>query len=583
MYTKLTPSVQSAGKTIRLLITILLTFMTLGLGLTSIVNAATITVAAGEVAVSNNGTCSLREAIINANNGAQTHADCDSGSAGADTINLTAGTYSLTDVYESDPDGYGPVGLPSITSDITLVGTSPATTITRGSGTFRLFHVKSGASLTLQNLALSNGLAQGGNGGSGWNGGAGGALGAGGAVYNRGMLTLTGVTLNSNQAAGGNGGNDNPSAFGAGGGGGMGGDGGNSDGTNGGGGGGVNGGAGGGAGPGNNATGTGGGGGGAGYQGADGFANGGNGGFGGGGGGGSCLSVCPSSAANGGTGGFGGGGGGHDYGTSATGFGGGSGSLYNGGGGAGMGGAVFNDQGTVTIENSTFSGNVALGGNGGGGSGNGGSGYGGALFNYNGTVTVINTTFASNSVTAGTGGSAGSAAGGGIYNYQDTGTATLTIQNTILADTPSSKTDCENNSGTVTAPASNRNLIENNSGCGTPTVTSDPKLLALDSNGGPTQTHALADSSPALEQIPLNTNGCGDTYTTDQRGAARPGSKNATNKCEMGAWEAQSLDPTAITLSSFGAQDSGTPLMAGMALLGLFLVGGVAVVRRKRA
>lgn len=41
--------------------------------------------------------------------------------------------------------------------------------------------------------------------------------------------------------------------------------------------------------------------------------------------------------------------------------------------------------------------------------------------------------------------------------------------------------------------------------------------------------------------------------------------------------------PTAITLSSFGAQSSGTPLMAGMALLGLLLVGGVAVVRRKRA
>ncbi|MBP7960424.1 MAG: hypothetical protein KBG20_15650 [Caldilineaceae bacterium] len=41
--------------------------------------------------------------------------------------------------------------------------------------------------------------------------------------------------------------------------------------------------------------------------------------------------------------------------------------------------------------------------------------------------------------------------------------------------------------------------------------------------------------------------------------------------------------PTAITLSSFGAQSSGTPLMVGMALLGLLLVGGVAVVRRKRA
>lgn len=113
---------------------------------------------------------------------------------------------------------------------------------------------------------------------------------------------------------------------------------------------------------------------------------------------------------------------------------------------------------------------------------------------------------------------------------------------------------------------------------------SNPLLIALANNGGPTKTHALEDGSPALEQIPSGTNGCGTTYTTDQRGETRPGSKNQpTNKCEIGAWEAQTVDPTAITLSSFGAQDSGTPLMAGMALLGLLVVGGVAAVRRKRA
>jgi hypothetical protein len=143
----------------------LLAGLALGLSPVPVAHAATINVAAGEVAVSDNGVCSLREAIINANDGAQTHDDCEAGSAGADTINLAAGsTYTLTD---KDPDG-GPdglTGLPSITSQITINGNGA--TIQRdpsyacpeddGSSDFRIFHVGSGGNLTLNDLTVSNG------------------------------------------------------------------------------------------------------------------------------------------------------------------------------------------------------------------------------------------------------------------------------------------------------------------------------------------------------------------------------------------------------------------------------------------
>ena len=55
---------------------------------------ADINVAAGEVAISANGVCSLCEAIVNANGGAATH-DCAAGSSGADTIILSGGLAPL--------------------------------------------------------------------------------------------------------------------------------------------------------------------------------------------------------------------------------------------------------------------------------------------------------------------------------------------------------------------------------------------------------------------------------------------------------------------------------------------------------
>ena len=86
----------------------------------------------------------------------------------------------------------------------------------------------------------------------------------------------------------------------------------------------------------------------------------------------------------------------------------------------GLGGALTNSYGTLTVINSTFSGN---------GSPNGPT-HGGGIENYYGTLTVINSTFNGNS----------GGYGGGIDNTA--GTATL--QNTVIANSSSVTGNCYN-------------------------------------------------------------------------------------------------------------------------------------------
>lgn len=97
---------------------------------------------------------------------------------------------------QADNYWYGPNGLPPISSAITIVGDPGGSIIKRSSASgtppFRIFYIGGGeslakynsaiyanlpghGSLTLQNLTVENGLAQGGSGAG--NGGGGGALG----------------------------------------------------------------------------------------------------------------------------------------------------------------------------------------------------------------------------------------------------------------------------------------------------------------------------------------------------------------------------------------------------------------------
>jgi hypothetical protein len=195
----------------------------------------------------------------------------------------------------------------------------------------------------------------------------------------------------------------------------------------------------------------------------------------------------------------------------------------------GDGGAFYN-CGDLRVTNSTVSGNEA-------------EYRGGGVYNFissgTGTTTLEVATMVFNTASD----------GGGIYRWN----GLVTISNTILANNNGAAPDCKS-----TITSGDYNLVGDTTGCGFTSAAhditdQDPLLGPLQNNGGTSRTHALLGGSPALEQIPEGTNGCGTTYTTDQRSEPRPGTQyDQTNKkCEIGAWEAQDTDPTAVTLASF--------------------------------
>jgi len=203
---------------------------------------------------------------------------------------------------------------------------------------------------------------------------------------------------------------------------------------------------------------------------------------------------------------------------------------------AGAGGGIEN-QGTLTVTSSTFSNNSAL--------------YGGGILINVGTATVLNSTFSNNSAYEGGGidNNAGTATvlnstfsnnsasgyGGGIYN-----SGVLSASNSLFYNNSTLNwgAGIENNGGTANASynvywqntipgggTSNCNYCtSDNNG-----VTSDTKLAALGSYGGPTQTilplpgsAAICASSTAL--VPAS-------QTTDQRGFRRNNSSYSASTC----------------------------------------------------
>jgi HYR domain len=193
------------------------------------------------------------------------------------------------------------------------------------------------------------------------------------------------------------------------------------------------------------------------------------------------------------------------------------------------GGGIYNDgeagSAGLTVINSTFSGNSATNGGGGGiiNQGPGGSA----------SLTVINSTFSGNSAAIGN--------GGGIYNSGFNGSATLQIGSTILNVGPAGG-NIVNDFGTVTSDGYN---LSSDDGGGFLTATGDqtytpPLIGPLQDNGGPTQTHALLCGSPAID---AGTNFSGSA--TDQRGVgfARtfndPAVANVGDGTDIGGFEAQ--------------------------------------------
>jgi uncharacterized repeat protein (TIGR01451 family) len=296
--------------------------------------------------------------------------------------------------------------------------------------------------------------------------------------------------------------------------------------------------------------------------------SGGNGGFGGGGGG-SGMSRSLLSGSHGGNGGFGGGAGfgiGTDIdlhgepGNAGRFGGGGNGSCCGGGGGA-LGGAIFNDSGTVIVRNSTFTGNDVDRGVGGvtqdgtDKASNGGD-SGAAIFSLNGSLTLQNSTISDNFATG---------AGGGVVVVADplgapvSVTATFRLLNTIISRNGGNECILESTPdpinghvGTVDAQGSG-NLILNNNGCPGVAVSADPELapLALDplSTIG-TPTMALPSGSPAVDA-----GDDGHALATDQRGVPRPQGPHS----DIGAFEFKPLTAD-LSLTS---QTSAAQIVAG--------------------
>jgi hypothetical protein len=132
-----------------------------------VATAATITVTTDNPNIIADGQCSLIEAIVNANNDAATHADCPAGS-GADTIVLPANAnVTLSAVYGNTYGQFGdPIGLPPITSQITIEGNGATIARQAGAPAFRLMAVRGNfpqppmpGNFTLQNVTLTGGSA----------------------------------------------------------------------------------------------------------------------------------------------------------------------------------------------------------------------------------------------------------------------------------------------------------------------------------------------------------------------------------------------------------------------------------------
>lgn len=202
---------------------------------------------------------------------------------------------------------------------------------------------------------------------------------------------------------------------------------------------------------------------------------------------------------------------------------------------AGSGGGINNASSTavLTVTASTFQGNLA-------------TTNGGGLHNANSTsrVTLINSTFSNNSASSGGGiRNAGiismtqmtfaensGTTGGAIRN-----TLTLTVSKTIFDRFGSGSANCN---GSFTSLGNN---ISSDTSCSSLTgpgdiTNTDPLLepAGLANYGGPTDTYALQNISPAIEA------GGASCSPTDQRGVSRP----QHTFCDMGAYEFDDALPT---------------------------------------
>ncbi len=214
------------------------------------------------------------------------------------------------------------------------------------------------------------------------------------------------------------------------------------------------------------------------------------------------------------------------------------------------GGGIDEEDGPLTVTDSTISGNVASNG-------------GGGVWNVGGTVRATNSTIANNS--AGT-------TGGGLWTVDDAGISGSTVlsDSTVSGNSaPAGAGGGVSDSGSVADPVGGTTKLsativaESLSGgecsgavsdagynladdttCSLTAPTSLPDTpsgldpAGLKANGGPTQTVALAGLSPAISHVGKPA----DCPATDQRGTKR------NFPCSIGAYEGQ---PSLVDLHNY--------------------------------
>ena len=198
----------------------------------------------------------------------------------------------------------------------------------------------------------------------------------------------------------------------------------------------------------------------------------------------------------------------------------------------GAGGAVFIGSNIFNVRtDSTLTGNTTgAGGNHTAGGTGGAGGRGGAIgVGETSTVDLTHLTIAANTTgNGGTGGTAGARSDGGAIGMSSPfNPSTVTVKNSILASNVPAT--CAVSNGTIADGA--HNLVFGTQ-CTAITAfsTADPLLGALADNGGPTQTRAIADTSPARDAVPVTGADC---TAADQRGTTRP----QGTACDAGAYE----------------------------------------------
>ena len=196
-------------------------------------------------------------------------------------------------------------------------------------------------------------------------------------------------------------------------------------------------------------------------------------------------------------------------------------------------GAVLSFGAAITIENSTITGNTS---------------EFGAAVTTEGTSTIAASTIAGNT-------NSGSSASGAANLRVVSGS--LVVTSSIVADPLGTRPSC-----VASAPLISGGFnIDSGTSCGFGTTSdqpsTDPDLLALADNGGPTETMALPTASAAVDQ-----GSPPPSLTADQRGRPRPfdfPTANADDGSDVGAFELGDADSDGL-----GDEDDNCPQIANV-------------------